>query len=273
MASKRLRIVSLAPSITDILYRLSATKCLVAVTRWCKDVVPASVLRGLPLFDDCWSADPDKIAALRPDLVIGSVPYRAEVVNGILARGMRFFATSPRTLEDIYGDIRALAGIVGKEKKGEQVISGMRNTILRASRQAAKTRSRPRTYCEVWPNPLRTCEAWVAEMVEAAGGRFVPLPAGRRVTSEEVIASDPEIIVLAWAATGDRARPEVVRKRPGWNRVAAVGADRIHVVRDEWLNTPSPVLMRGLDALAAVIHPGVPAARSDKIRIRAGSHR
>lgn len=254
MAAGKMRIVSLVPSATEILYRLGAAKSLVAATRWCKDVVPAGVIRGLPLFADCWSADPAKVAALRPDLVIGGVPYRAEVVNGLLARGLRFLATSPRTIEDIYGDIRAMAGIVGKDRQGQRVVANMRARIRETSQKAAGRRKKPRVYCEVWPNPLRTCEAWVAEMVRAAGGEFVPLPAGRRVTSEEVIAADPEIIVLAWAATGNRARPDVVRKRPGWSDVIAVRENRIHVVRDEWLNTPSPVLVHGLEALAAIIY-------------------
>jgi iron complex transport system substrate-binding protein len=298
MAARKMRIVSLVPSATEILYRLGAAKSLVAATRWCKNVVPASVVRGLPLYDDCWSADPAKVAALRPDLVIGGVPYRTEVVNGLLARGLRFLATSPRTIDDIYGDVRTIAGIVGREKQGERVIAAMRRAIQKASRQAAKAQRemtqtvsrggakaqsetspraarigpkaprKPRLYCEVWPNPLRTCEAWVEEMVRAAGGEFVPQPAGRRVTSEEVMAANPEIVVLAWAATGNRARPEVARKRPGWNQVTAVRENRIHVVRDEWLNTPSPVLVRGLEALTAIIHPRIlSAARARPGRI------
>jgi iron complex transport system substrate-binding protein len=254
MAAGKMRIVSLVPSATDILHRLGAARSLVAVTRWCKDVVPAKVVHGLPTLDDCWSADAAKVAALKPDLVIGGVPYRAEVVNAMLARGLRFLATSPRTLDDIYGDIRTLARIAGKENKGERVIARMQGKIRQSTRKAARTRNKPRVYCEVWPNPLRTCEPWVAEMVEAAGGEFVPQPAGRRVSPEEVVAADPQIIVLAWAATGSRARPDTVRKRPGWKNIAAVRENRIHVVRDEWLNTPSPVLVRGLTALAAIIH-------------------
>lgn len=257
MAQTTLRIVSLVPSGTNILSELGATNCLAAVTRWCKDVAPAKLIQGLPTLDDCWTADLARVAALRPDLVIGGVPYGPELVKSLLERGIRVLATSPRTLADIYGDIRAIASVVGKPKQGERVIAKMRREINKVSRQGAKAQRRPRVYCEVWPNPLRTCEAWVAEWVEAAGGQFVPQPAGRRVSSGEVVAADPEIIVLAWAATGDRARPEIVRKRPGWKKVTAVRSKRIYVVRDEWLNTPGPVLLRGLQALAVTIHPEI----------------
>jgi iron complex transport system substrate-binding protein len=156
---------------------------------------------------------------------------------------------------------------VGRQTQGERIVAKMQKEIRTFSRQAAKARRKPRVYCEVWPHPLRTSEPWVAELVEAAGGRFVPEPAGRPVSSREVIAADPEIIVLAWAATGNRARPETVRKRGGWKNVSALRAGRIHVIRDEWLNTPGPILLRGLRALAAVIHPEIfrsRAARMDR---------
>jgi len=247
---------------------LGAEDCLVAVTSWCKDVVPAEVIKHLPVVGDCWSGDPTPIAELRPDLVVGGVPYRAQVVEKILARGLRFLATSPRSFEDIYGDIRALARIVGKERAGQRLIDSMRAHMGTIRRQAGRARHRPRVYCEAWSNPLRSSEHWVEELVEAAGGEFVPRPAGRPVSLEEVLAADPEIVVLAWAATGDRARPDKVRERSGWDRICAVRTGRIHVVRDELLNTPAPILLEGLNALATIIHPKIfkGARRSPKSR-------
>jgi len=249
------RIVSLAPSATRILWELGAAGTLAGVTRWCKDVVPAEAIAGLPIIGDCWNLDAAAVARLRPDLVIGSVPYRAEAVQSILAQGLRFLGKSPRRLDDIYGDIRMLGRIVGKTNEGEKLANSMQSRIAAVRERTAALGNRPRVYCEVWSNPLRSAEPWVEELVEAAGGRFVPCPAGRQVSSEEVIAADPEIIVLAWAATGDRGRPDLVRKRPGWDKISAVKNNRMHVVRDETLNTPATVLLEGLDALAAVIHP------------------
>jgi iron complex transport system substrate-binding protein len=261
----RPRIVSLAPSVTRILWELGVAGNLLGVTRWCKDVVPEEAIQGLPILGDCWNLDARAVAQLRPDLVIGSVPYRAETVASLLAQGVRFLGKSPRTLDDIYGDILLLAAIVAKTGKGEKLAGSMRLRMAAVSKQAAAAANRPRVYCEVWSNPLRSAEPWVEELVEAAGGQFVPDPAGRQISSEEVIACDPEIIVLAWTATGDRARPDIVRKRPGWEKISAVKNSRIHVVRDEILNTPAPILLEGLNALAALIHPepGIPRVASD----------
>jgi iron complex transport system substrate-binding protein len=247
-----LKIVSLAPSVTSILYELGARDHLVGVTRWCRDVVPAKALEGLVLFDDCWNADPAKVAELAPGLVIGSVPYRGQVVEGIIARGIRFLATYPRCLADIYADIRLLARIVGREAEGERLVESMRSQIAAVGHQIP-ARRRPRVYCEEWSNPLQNSQGWVEEMVTAAGGEFVPKPAARKVTAEEVIAADPEIIVLAWCGTNDRARADLIPKRSGWGDISAVKSGSIHVVRDEFLNTPGPSLLEGLKALAAII--------------------
>jgi iron complex transport system substrate-binding protein len=257
MASGLRRIVSLAPSVTSILWAVGAADCLVGVTHWCADVAPVAALPHLTLLGDCWNADPAAIAELKPDLVIGSVPYRAQVVEGIIARGLRFLATCPRRLADVYADIHLLSCIVGKEAEGRQLIEQMQERIESVRRLAAKAGSRPLVYCEDWSNPLRNSQPWVAELVEAAGGEFVPQPAGREVSPEEVIAADPEVIVLAWCGTNDRARPDKVRQRKGWERIRAVAAGRIHVVRDELLNTPGPSLADGVAALARIIHPEV----------------
>jgi iron complex transport system substrate-binding protein len=193
----RPRIVSLAPSATRILWELGAAEHLAGVTRWCQEVVPAEAIDGLPVVGDCWDLDAEAVARLQPDLVIGSVPYRAEAVEGILKKGLRFLAKSPRKLDDIYGDIRVLAQIVGKAGEGEILAGRMQSQIAAVREQTAALEKRPRVYCEVWSNPLRSAERWVEELVEAAGGEFVPCPAGRQVSVKEVIAADPEIIVLA----------------------------------------------------------------------------
>ena len=261
-----MRIVSLAPNVTGILVALGAEGSLVGMTRWCKDVLPADKLKSfnhLALFDDCWNADIPAVAALHPDLVIGSVPYRAKVVEGLVASGIRFLATYPRSLADIYHETRLLGRIVDAAPAADRLVEWMEAEIESVRCRAAGSARRPRIYCEEWSNPLQNSQAWVAELVEAGGGEFVPKPAARKVTSEEVIAANPEAIVVAWCGTNDRSRPDVIQRRPGWTELDAVKHGRIHVVRDELLNTPGPNLIEGLHALAAIIHPDLFAQRRD----------
>lgn len=242
------RIASLAPSVTSILMALGARRHLVAVTKWCADVAP---VKGLPAFGDCWSLNVKALARLKPTLVIGSVPYKPEVVGRILDIGATFLATNPRRLADIYSDIRLLGRLTAQPRRAEALVGRMRHAFARIAR-AAGLRKRPvRVYCEAWPNPRISSPPWVAELVEFAGGRMI-VPAGRRVTDKEVARAAPEAIVIAWAAAGDRPTPTRTMANPAWRNVPAVRSKRVYVVRDELLNTPGPPLIQGARELSRI---------------------
>src|SRR5207248_4255880 len=102
---------------TAILCAIGANKTLVGVTKWCADVAPVG---ALPKLGDCWHMGSlDEILRLKPTLVIGSVPYKQETVGKLLEQPLNFLAMNPRTLADVYADIRLLGGIVGRAKAAE----------------------------------------------------------------------------------------------------------------------------------------------------------
>jgi len=240
--NSKMRIVSLAPSATSILCAIGARKMLVGVTKWCADV--ASVGR-LPRLGDCWRMEGvQEILALKPTLVIGSVPYRQETVAKLLEQPLNFLAMNPRTLADIESDIRLLAGITGKDAAGTRAIQKMRAELARIAGRSKKNHRRPRVYCEAWPNPRISSPPWVAEIVRIAGGEMV-VPTGQKVSEKIVAAAKPEIMVLAWAATGAKADPHQAYNVAEWKEVPAIRENRVYVVRDELLNTPGPPLVKG----------------------------
>ncbi len=248
------RIVSLAPSATELVLALGAEERLVAVTRWCKEVAPTG---GRPELSDCWTAQPEEVLAHKPDLVIGSVPYSAEVTGKLIAAGARFVAMNPVRLADVFLEIEMLGGLLGETECANSLVADMRARLAAIGKLARTTSTRPRVYSEAWPNPLILSPQWVADLVDVAGGIFVPAIGGRRAAESEIVAAQPEVVVLAWTATGDRAEPAKVIERRGWAALPAVRDARIHVIRDHWLNTPSLILQRGAEALLQVIHPEV----------------
>ena len=210
------RIVSLAPSATEILLALGAGDRLVAVTKWCKDVCD---IGERPELRDCWSADPQEVLEHRPDLVIGSVPYSAEITGKLIAAGARFVAMNPVHLDDVFLEIEMLGRLLDEAQRAGKLAADLRQSLTPRTYG-----TRPRVWSESWPNPLIASPRWVEELVAIAGGEFVPTPGGRRVSDEEVIAAQPEIIVLAWAATGDRADPAKILERLGWTARTVGGA-------------------------------------------------
>lgn len=245
-----LRIVSLAPSATSILCAIGAKRLLVGVTKWCADVAPVG---KLPKLGDCWRMDSvDDVLRLKPTLVIGSVPYKQETVAKLLEHPLNFLAMNPRTLSDIEVDICLLGGIAQKHAAAEQLVRKMRSTFDKIEKTVRHGKRPIRVYCEAWPNPRISSPPWVSELVRIAGG-VVVLPSGEKVSDEQVAEARPDVIVLAWAATGEKSDPGQAYKVSAWKDLPAIRQRHVHVIRDELLNTPGPPLMKGAKELRRLL--------------------
>lgn len=270
-----MKLLPLQPSITVILDCLGRLDRLSGCTKYCLDVVPALAERNLPVVHDSWSTKPEDLLPGnfedRPDLVIASVPYRQESLTAILKSGLPLLLLAPHSLADIYQDIRLIGAVAEAAAQAESVIAGMQSAIAEV-RQKTAGRTRPSVYCEEWGKPLIHSQAWVAELVEAAGGNFIGAP-GATTTAEAIASADPDVILTAWCGAGDRVPLERIIDQRGWHTLTAVRERRVFCIRDEWLNTPAPTLIRGLHAIAAALHPDVfdtppPAADLRRIDLR-----
>ena len=218
------RIVSLQPSATVILASVGQLHRVVACTKYCADVCPEIKSSGCTIVADSWTAKTDEILAARPDLVIAAVPYQEKAVTEILKSGARFLGLAPKTLQDIYTDIAAIAGVVGESARGEQVIAEMQEELENV-RAAVNGARRPRVFCEEWGKPLIASQPWVV------------------------------VLIAAWCGAGDRVPLEKIVLDRGWSELTAARQNHVYCINDELLNTPAPTLVRGLHALAAAIHP------------------
>jgi iron complex transport system substrate-binding protein len=249
------RIACLQPSATVILAAVGELDRVVACTKYCADVVPEINTQPRTTLADSWTANAEQIMAARPDLVIASVPYQEKAVIEVLKAGTSFLGLAPKNLADVYADIALISGVVEASDRGEAVIARMQQHIEHVRTQTAGS-ARPRVFCEEWGKPLIASQAWVAELVEAAGGEFLGIP-GRQISADEVAHMDPDIFIAAWCGAGDRVPLEKIVVERRWQGTRAALASRIYCVRDEHLNTPAPTLLRGLDALAFAIHPEI----------------
>ncbi len=249
-----MRIASLQPSITLTISALGRLDALCAVTKYCLEALPSLAERNLPILHDSWSANADEILATRPDLVIASVPYRMESLAAILKLGLPVLALAPHSLAGIYSDIRLIASLVHADP--EPILTHMKQTVAstRARTEHIPLAQRPLVYCEEWGKPLIHSQHWVAELVEAAGGRFLGTP-GAHTTPEEVAAADPDVLIFAWCGAGNRVPLDRVVTQRNWHGLHAIRGGRIHCIQDEYLNTPAPTLLDGLAAIAALTHP------------------
>src|SRR5258708_5066335 len=263
------RIVSLQPSITVTMRDLGLLDRLAACTKYCADVCPEIRQTGCVIVEDSWSAKAEQILAVQPDLVIASVPYRIESLAEIMKTGVPCLCLSPKSLADVYQDILHIARIVSSEGPGskEKPTAEARGLKLveRMQHEVAEVRcktqsgEKPLVYCEEWGKPLILSQSWVAELVEAAGGRFFGAP-GKQTTQDEVATANPDVIVAAWCGVGDRVPLEKIIAQRGWEQTKAAMNNRVYCINDEFLNTPASTLIQGLHALAGAMHPEMFAA-------------
>lgn len=250
-----MRLVSLTCSNTEIVASLGMADRLVGVddhSDW-----PAEALAGARRVGPDLTIDLDAVEALRPDLVLASltVPGHERVVEGLIARGIPHVAPAPTALAHIPRDVRDLARLLGVPDRGEQVAAALEAAFTATPPDPDP----PAVLVEWWPRPVFVpgAQSWITQLTELAGGRNpfadrdVPSLA---VTPEEVVAAGPEAVVIAWCGVPEaRYRPDVVRRRPGWERVPAVRAGRIVPVAEAWLGRPGPRIVRGLEALRSVV--------------------
>lgn len=252
------RIVSLCPSNTELVHALGLSERLVGIDDW-SDWPPE--VHGLPRVGPDLSIDMERVEALKPELVVASltVPGMEKNLAALEARRLPYVVFAPHSLGDIWMDLRILGRLTGTEARAEATIAGLQERIQRV-RRAAETRAyRPRVYWEWWPRPL-FCpgkQNWLTPISELAGCRSVTAhvdAAAARPSPQEIAAADPEYIFLAWTGVAThKVRPEVLLRRPGWERISAVRHGRVHVMEEGLYCRPSPRLIDGLEHLMVLL--------------------
>jgi len=253
------RIASLCPSNTEILHALGLLPRVVGVDDW-SDWPPE--IAGLPRLGPDLDIDMARLEALKPDLALASlsVPGMERNVRRLRERGLPHLVLDPQGLGDIWDSLRTVGQVTGTEARAEQVIGALQERVQEVRRRVEGAR-RTRVYWEWWPKPLFSPGArnWLTPLSELAGAESITAHVDARSTRpslEEVAAADPEFIFLAWTGVArEKVRPDVVLRRPGWDRISAIREGRIYVLEEGLFCRPSPRLVDGLELLARLLHP------------------
>ena len=251
------RIVCLTEETVETLYLLGEEARIVGVSGYA--VRPARVRKEKPRVSAFISADVDKILALAPDLVLTFSDLQAEIAAELIRRGVAVHAFNQRDVAGIFAMIRTLGALVGSGEKAEALAVSLANRLAAVRAQAARPARRPRVYFEEWDAPMISGLKWVSELIETAGGIevFPHLAAGksakeRFVTSQDVIAAQPDIIIGSWC--GKKFVPARVTARPGFAEIPAVRDGELHEIKSPLILQPGPAaLTDGLDALVGIV--------------------
>lgn len=234
------RIVSLAPSATDILRAIGATDRLVGTTD--RDESGVSVGGWL-------TPDLDAIADLDPDLVITTDPLQADIAARLRERELETVHFEPTTLDEAITYIRAIGTAIDAQQAASQLASSVDDRIERA-RPGTSEDARPVVYCEEWGDPPMVAGNWVPDVVRAAGGSYPFVPTGhrsRRIEWNEVQAATPDIAILHHCGQGHSIDADLLARR-GWD------VPDVCVIHDDLLNRPGPNLADAVERLAELVH-------------------
>ena len=248
------RIISLAPSNTEIIYALGAEDKLVAVTRYCDFPKEA---QKKPRIGGWLDINDDLVKSFNPDLILTSTFVQNKITSRYKKSKMNVVALMPTTLNGVFDSIEKIGKLVGKEKEANKLIESMKTDMKKISANL-KFFSKPRVYVEEWHKPPTISGNWVPNLVKMAGGEYSLIKAGahsKEVSSQEIQKYNPEIIVVSICGMSDKVPIEWIAKRKGWEDLSAVIKKKIFVFDDSLLNRPGPRLTIGLKKLAEVIHP------------------
>ena len=253
------RIVSLAPSNTEIVCALDACDRLVGVTDF--DDYPAEVTE-IEKVVTMAEVDLEAVVAAEPDLVLaaGNELTATSVIDQLAELGLPVVVLYPESLDEIAADLQLVGAAIGRDEAADALVEEMDARIL-AVEEAVADLERPRTFYEVsvFEGTIYTAGegSFLASLIETAGGE--PITGDSLSTSielEDLVASDPQLILLGDATYDPTITSESVAQRPGWETMTAVADGRVVAVTDDVVITrPGPRIVDGLEALARAIHP------------------
>jgi iron complex transport system substrate-binding protein len=251
------RIICLTEETVETLYLLGEESRIVGISGYV--VRPPRARREKPRVSAFTSADVPKILNLRPDLVLTFSDLQADIAAALIRANIDVHAFNQRTIAQIFDMIRTLGALVGAADRADRLAGELAATVDMARERAARSCSRPRVYFEEWDDPMISGIGWVSELIEAAGGIDVfadrascKSAKDRIVTAEDVIRSEPDIIIGSWC--GKKFRPEKLANRPGFDRIPAVKHGALHEIKSPLILQPGPAaLTDGLAALQAII--------------------
>jgi len=249
------RIVSLAPSNTEVLYALGLGDRVVGVTEYC-DYPPEA--KQKPKIGGFANIDLEKVIGLDPDLVLATNIHAGAVVSELQKRGVTVVVVEPKNVDDVLAKIAFVGKLTGKSDNATRLTAQLKNRIDAVTAKVTAAKTKPRVFYEI-DKSLYTVGpgSFIDDMITKAGGLNIAADAKGAYTQlspEAIIAKDPQVILLGDINFGES--PESVKARPGWANISAVRNGRVIPIADEnVVSRPGPRIVEGLELIARALYP------------------
>ena len=254
------KIVSLSPSMTEILFAIDAGEQVVGRDEF--SVYPEEAL-AVTSIGALWDELPSEaILALEPDLVLAAQIISEDQVTALRNLDLNvYWQANPATYEELWENLRDIARLTGHETETETLIEDLEARVKAVQDKTAPVSDRPSIFYEL--DATDPSNPWTAGsgtfidyiIVEAGGTNAAAALQGdyAQISSEQLIAINPDIILLADAPYG--TTPESVTARPGWEIITAVQESALYPIDPNMMSVPGPRLVDALEETARLLHP------------------
>ena len=245
------RVVSLAPSLTEIICAIGASDCLVGRSSACR--YPSNIVARVPIAGDFGIPALEALAKCAPQLVLTVDMEDQNSAQAIEHLGIRHESVPCRSLGDIARAIHTVGKLLHREVSAEKLAGQFDETLAGLRKQIPATRRR--VFVEIWGDPLMTAgkKSFLNDLIELAGGTNIAGDVERdffEISPETVLARDPEVIILLESSA------VTVANRTGWQQMTAVRTG--HVYRDldrDLLEIPGPRVLQSIEQLRKCLRP------------------
>jgi iron complex transport system substrate-binding protein len=253
------RIISMAPSNTEILFAIGAGDQVIGRDQLSD--YPEEAKNAADIGSTFEALNTELIVSLEPDLVLAAEINTAEQVNQLEDLGLTvYYLKNPLTLEEMYGNIETVAQLTGHEAEAAALVESLRARVAAVDEKIAPISSRPSVFYELdATDPAKPFTAgkgtFITQLIERAGGYNIAsdLEDYPQMSLEQVVAADPAFIILGDARYG--ISPESVAQRPGWENLTAVKNGNVLPFNDDLVSRPGPRLVDALEELAKLLRP------------------
>ena len=246
------RIVSLAPSNTEILFALGLGEKVVGVTEYDDYPEEAKLKEKVGGFQ---TVDIEKVASLNPELVLATGGVQLEVVEKLREIGLTVVVIDANSISEIQENILLIGRIAGSKREAESLVDSMWQRIEAVKDKSSSNLRRPRVMYIVWGEPLMAAGpgAFASNLIELAGGENVFSDSAidyPKVSMESVIERDPEVIITN---TNTGMELEGLKDAAEWKGISAVKNRRFHVINGDIVSRPGPRIVEALELFSTWI--------------------
>jgi iron complex transport system substrate-binding protein len=257
------RIVSLAPSNTEILFAIGAGAQVIGRDRnsdYPEEAKKVADIGGSDVYD---KLNTELILSVKPDLVLAAHITPPEQIKQLEDLGLTVFMLSnPADLGAMYTNLRTAAQLTGRESETDALILSLQARVKAVEDKVTNAQEKPLVFYEIDSTDMKAPwtsgpGTFIDALISMAGGRNVGKSLKdqwAQISLEELVRQDPDLILLGDTVWGGMT-PELVKQRAGWEAMNAVKNDRIFPFDDNTMSRPGPRLVDGLEALAKLLHP------------------